>query len=670
MTIPKITPYSGGVANPDGSQTQTEFTQNMFDQLSYEAELSTELNNTVDGINDIATQVDADATSAAQSAAAAEAAVSGLNYQGLWPDTGGNADKGDTYQTQVSGTPTGQYFTALKNTTVDPVGDDVNWRKVVNGTEFDELSSEFDELSDEVSNLSSRLANASVMMISEKKDLTPWGEKSPVNLLGDSISFGYFASYAGNGGNNLGSNGGGMFYNSYPSILARMLANEFGTSAYKGFSPNVYDYAGDLDVATEVSRTGFSQVDDSGDFAANLYSGQCITSVTTNDEAIYKVPATFDRVILWYVGQPNGGTIEVSVNGNVELTESTAAAAVENRRVQFDTSTVGYTGQGNVEISIKNVGGVVSFSGIGATNYRSFVTPAETRGGALNQFAAPGRTLRTVSEQTIADVTSGASALIMALGYNDKDINYSGQESERAIFTQRIDWIIQYCNSNGCPLIIPDFTWNFGPDAFTRTELKRACLETGGTYIPLPDMIKQDGEISDGSYLTDVIKRWWDPAHPNRFGHEWIANTIAKYMGLSCSTKKEALMLHDYWVALDLDATYENKLSTQNWTVAAYKINGDSVQIRTQVGLSSGGDILGGNHFICSNSRFYRVGIKPPFYVNDFTLFKLHETSDDNAIISTGRMSPDGDFYLTRTAGETKRAMNGAVTFEIGRWDM
>ena len=52
-------------------------------------------------------------------------------YRGLWPDTGGSANKGDTYQTQVSGTGTGQYFTALQNTTVDPVGDDVNWREVV-----------------------------------------------------------------------------------------------------------------------------------------------------------------------------------------------------------------------------------------------------------------------------------------------------------------------------------------------------------------------------------------------------------------------------------------------------------------------------------------------------------------------------------------------------------
>ncbi len=73
---------------------------------------------------------EAAAVSATASAAAAEAAVSGLDYQGLWPDSGGSANKGDTYQTQVSGTPTGRYFTALMNTTVDPTGDDVNWRIV------------------------------------------------------------------------------------------------------------------------------------------------------------------------------------------------------------------------------------------------------------------------------------------------------------------------------------------------------------------------------------------------------------------------------------------------------------------------------------------------------------------------------------------------------------
>jgi hypothetical protein len=52
-------------------------------------------------------------------------------YRGLWPDTGGSANKGDTYQTQVGGTGTGQYFTALQNTTVSPVSDNVNWISII-----------------------------------------------------------------------------------------------------------------------------------------------------------------------------------------------------------------------------------------------------------------------------------------------------------------------------------------------------------------------------------------------------------------------------------------------------------------------------------------------------------------------------------------------------------
>ena len=52
-------------------------------------------------------------------------------YRGLWPDTGGSANKGETWQTQTGGTPTGQYFTALQNTTINPISDDVNWRGVV-----------------------------------------------------------------------------------------------------------------------------------------------------------------------------------------------------------------------------------------------------------------------------------------------------------------------------------------------------------------------------------------------------------------------------------------------------------------------------------------------------------------------------------------------------------
>lgn len=53
------------------------------------------------------------------------------DYKGLWPDSGGSAGRGDTWQTQASGKPTGRYFAALKDTNVNPANDDVNWREIV-----------------------------------------------------------------------------------------------------------------------------------------------------------------------------------------------------------------------------------------------------------------------------------------------------------------------------------------------------------------------------------------------------------------------------------------------------------------------------------------------------------------------------------------------------------
>ncbi len=103
----------------------------------------------IDGARESAAEAAASASASAASASAAEAAVSGLDYQGLWPDSGGSANKGDTYQTQVSGTPTGQYFTALQNTTVAPASDDINWRGVISVSglsQYAELS--FDTFSD------------------------------------------------------------------------------------------------------------------------------------------------------------------------------------------------------------------------------------------------------------------------------------------------------------------------------------------------------------------------------------------------------------------------------------------------------------------------------------------------------------------------------------------
>lgn len=127
MTIPNVSPYTGNKPTP--GQPQPEFNQNMSDELDYFNSLPSELNPAIDAINNTAIQVTSDSESAAASATAAETAAQSSGYAGLWPDTGGSALKGETWQTQAGGVPTGFYFLALQDTSVDPVGDNENWRE-------------------------------------------------------------------------------------------------------------------------------------------------------------------------------------------------------------------------------------------------------------------------------------------------------------------------------------------------------------------------------------------------------------------------------------------------------------------------------------------------------------------------------------------------------------
>lgn len=129
ITIRKLTPYTGEVAIP--GQQPAVFSANMQNQLTYEKNLALEVNDTVDDINQSALEIEQNAITAEQAATSAEASVSLSGYAGLWPDSGGSASIGDTYQTQSGGTPTGEYFTALKSTTVTPIDDNINWKQVL-----------------------------------------------------------------------------------------------------------------------------------------------------------------------------------------------------------------------------------------------------------------------------------------------------------------------------------------------------------------------------------------------------------------------------------------------------------------------------------------------------------------------------------------------------------
>ena len=97
-------------------------------------------------------------------------------YRGLWPDTGGSANKGETWQTQTGGIPTGKYFTALQNTTVAPVSDDVNWREVISAQS---LGDPTNYVAANIENMKQGIMNGGVII-----DLTQAPEGVKVSWLG------------------------------------------------------------------------------------------------------------------------------------------------------------------------------------------------------------------------------------------------------------------------------------------------------------------------------------------------------------------------------------------------------------------------------------------------------------------------------------------------------
>lgn len=134
MTIPKLTPYTGQVANPDGSQTQTEFTQNMFDQLSYEANLATELDATIDGMNQAVVDTETSATNAQNASDAAQAAA---NFEGDFTVGVTNAIKGKSYLYS------GDVWLCLQNTTTTPSQGTAEWKLSVGEQYVTEAQEDF-----------------------------------------------------------------------------------------------------------------------------------------------------------------------------------------------------------------------------------------------------------------------------------------------------------------------------------------------------------------------------------------------------------------------------------------------------------------------------------------------------------------------------------------------
>lgn len=404
------------------------------------------------------------------------------------------------------------------------------------------------------------------------------GVTDSIVVLGDSISHGAFA--------------GDLYRNGWVNVLKRMLSAEFGAVGY-GNAP-LHGLGSGATLSEEVhdvefvgSWTGKGSTTGGED----IMQGISFTSNAVGNKIIIKCPVFQRYVRVWYKSSPTGGTFNVKINEYDHGDASTVGDTDEVYKSILLPMETGASGDGYCTATLEVTAGQVTICGVG---YELANTTS------VQNFSTSGRRLKPATE-TMIDLVSRSKTLIMALGYND-----SGETDPayQAAFKQRIDWLIFYCLKYNTTVVVPDFCWWSDGENYVRKELKRLADETSGIYIPLPDYLTRDGlaltEFSYSTYMNSTVKMWTDGAHPNTTGHKWIAEVVAKAMGLSVTSKKHALDYFDYSWPLLLSPTslLKNSFATlpyiSNSTQSGNTIT-HSISIETKSGepILTGLNILG-----------------------------------------------------------------------------
>lgn len=401
-----------------------------------------------------------------------------------------------------------------------------------------------------------------------------WGGYG-VNILGDSISHGAFSI--------------DIFRNNWTNILKRCLNAEFGEENY-GFTNIVSSLGSGATLSKEIHSVvrgaGFDIV--SGESASWSISGNAATSTTAGATITVTVPTFLKTFGVWYRRVAGGGAFEIYVN-DVYLrdisTDSGGGAAG------------GYFLYENMELKDNGYGvSVIKFVAKTAAPVSIIGMQYEDQqnGFQVNNFSYSGRRLAYTDRDVITRAVDGSTVFILALGHND-----AASETDSAYlaaFKQRIDWIIEDSNSYGTPVLVADFVWSKAAGTPVRQELKRLAESVKhGVYLPFPDFMQNSGAPMGGTALVNTAKLFIDSSHPNAEGHKIIGETIAKAMLLSCNSKADALMHHDFWNVIPLPAAgpIKNSASTPG-TSAAVRRSGDTLIFRGSLMNSAGATALAG----------------------------------------------------------------------------
>ncbi len=405
------------------------------------------------------------------------------------------------------------------------------------------------------------------------------------SILGDSISHGAFA---------LNS-----FMNCWVRIFQRCFNAEVGASGY-GFTP-LLTLGADVTTTTEVHSVNFTGTAWTGRSSgvhpegAIYPNGLGMRAGGADSKISITVPFFQNRALIYYGTMPGGGGFTVKVNGVLGATVSTNAAS------GYATTEVAMTdnGYGDCVILIESTSAAANPVDICGISYLSAgLEPV------LNNFSQSGRRLRHVAESVIDKMTAESAILMVCLGHNDQGDADSNQAYYDE-FMQRITWLTTYANARAVRLVVPDFCWTTPATSRTRIALKKLATDTGGLYIDLPSAIFEGGVAQTEAYLVDTLKMWYEASHPNKAGHQFIGETIARRMGFACASKYDAVRFHDWAmpVALKPENLVFNVFSATSALASSYRRNGNTVEMKFFVRKAGGGSFPAGTVIISDAFR-------------------------------------------------------------------
>lgn len=451
-----------------------------------------------------------------------------------------------------------------------------------------------------------------------------------ITLIGDSISHGAFAINS--------------FMHAWARIFNRMINAETGSSSY-GYT-NWQTLGSGATETLEIHSVSFggpawSGVSASSAQAAASPTGAALRAGGIGSTMTFELPFFQNRAEFHYIQQPGGGTFTVKGNGGLVATVNTSG--VLGRAVTHFNLVDAGTGYVTVSVE-QTASGIVDI--VGPSYLASAIEPV------FNNWSETGRRLRYMGESIIASLMSESSTLIMALGHNDQwdadaDNAYYGE------FVQRINWLIQYAKQYNVKVVVPDFCWTAVESSRARAELKRLAAETGGIYINLPKMIFSGDIAVSTTHLIDTLKMWTDGSHPNKDGHKWIAETVARAMGLSCTSKREALRNHDFWMPLPLDigggATNYDVTSSAN--TSAYRRTGDLISVKV-FAKKGGGAFPVGSITLCA-----AFNAKSELYAAQGLFSAASVRTDTGAVVSAFSCNQSGAITLNVLSSSTVEQM-------------